>query len=154
MAQEFVPVPPPGFDIAGSFNGVTTAVGQGGTPRIRYQVAGIPFRGKGIGAWAMRQVMSSGAGDEVALGSLHTRIGYALMMVGSEPEPGLVERLDPDRPNGLVLGRYKDRDTSAMRFAAMALVKSKPGLIEILVTECESEERARELIGAAMAPYL
>lgn len=154
MPEEFVPVPPPGFDVAGSFNGVTTAVGQGGTPRIRYQVAGIPFRGKGIAAWAMRQVMKSGAGDEVALGSLHTRIGYALMMVGDEPEPGLTERLDPDRPDGLVLGRYKDRDTKAQKYAAMALVKSKPGLIEILVTECDSEQAARDLARAALAPYL
>lgn len=41
-AEEFVPVPPAGFDIAGTFGGVTTAVGQGGTPRIRYEVKAAP----------------------------------------------------------------------------------------------------------------
>jgi hypothetical protein len=154
MGQDFIPIVPAGFDIAGTFGGVTTAVGQGGVPRIRYQIPRAPIQGKGVAAWAMRQVMKSGAGEEVALGSLHTRIGFALMMVGKEPEPGLTERLSPDKPTGFVLGRYKDTNTDELKYGAMALVKSKPGLIEILVTECTTEQGARDLIGAAMAPYL
>jgi hypothetical protein len=154
MRQEFTPIVPAGFDIAGTFNGVTTAVGKGGVPRIRYQVPNAPIGGKSLAGWAMRQVMKSGAGDEVALGSLHTRIGFALMLVGKEPEPGVTERLSAEKPNGFVLGRYKDGNTNAQKYAAMALVKSKPGLIEILVTECDTEQAARTLIGAAMAPYL
>lgn len=154
MPQEFTPIVPAGFDIAGTFNSITTAVGQGGAPRIRYQVAAMPFKGKGIGSWAMRQLMKAGAGDEVALGSLHSKIQFALMLVGTEPEAGLTERLDPDKPNGYVLGRYKDRTTNAQKYGAMALFKARPGLIEILVTECDSEQTAKELIGAAMAPFL
>ena len=153
MPADFTPIPPPGFDIAGTFNGVTTAVGQGGVPRIRYQISGIPFRGRGLGAWAMRQVMNAGAGDEVALGSLHSRLATALALVGGDPEVGMTQRLDDNRPDGFVLGRYKDRTSGAARFGAMALVKSKAGLIEVLVTECETEDAARDLAGAAMAPY-
>lgn len=154
MAHEFVPIVPAGFDIAGSFNGVTTAVGQGGVPRIRYQLSGVPIKGKGLSAWAMRQVLKSGAGDEVALGSLHSKIQFALMLVGTEPEAGLTERLSDDKPDGLVLGRYRDKDSGAQKYAAMALVKTQQGLIEIFVTECETEAAARELAGAAMAPYV
>jgi hypothetical protein len=43
-AEEFVPVVPAGFDIAGSFDGVTTAVGPDGVPRIRYQLRAVEFR--------------------------------------------------------------------------------------------------------------
>jgi hypothetical protein len=154
MPREFVPVPPPGFDIASSFNGVTTAVGQGGVPRIRYQRTGVQFPSSGLVGFLTREALKSGIGDEVALGSLHTRIKTALMLVGSEPEAGLTERLDKRKPNGLVLGRYKDRDTNAEKYGAMALVKARQGRIEILVTECETESRAREVVGAALAPYV
>jgi hypothetical protein len=154
MPKEFVPVPPPGFDIAGSFNGVTTVVGQGGVPRIRYQRARVQFPSNGLVGFLTRQALKSGIGDEVALGSLHTRIEAALMLIGGEPEAGLTERLDERKPNGLVLGRYKDRDTDAEKYGAMALVKARQGMIEILVTECETESRAREVVGVALAPYL
>lgn len=153
MAREFVPVPPAGFDIAGSFNGVTTAVGQGGVPRIRYQVTGTRFRSGGLVGFGVRQVLKTGVGDEVTLGSLHTRLSFALLMVGQEPEVGTIERTDEKKPNGLALGRYRDKQSGETRYGAIGLVKGEPGLIEILVTECDSEARSRELIGAAMAPY-
>ena len=31
---------------------------------------------------------------------------------------------------------------------------SKPGLVKILVSECDSEGECRELVNAAMGPYL
>ena len=74
-------------------------------------------------------------------------------MVGSEPETGIVKRLDEKKPNGIVLGRYLNK-TGERRYGAMALVKGAPGLIEILVTECDSEESSRGVIDAAIAPYL
>jgi hypothetical protein len=153
MTREFVPVPPAGFDIAGSFDGVTTAVGQGGVPRIRYQLTGTQFRSGGLPGLITRQGLRTGVGDEVALGGLHTRLGFALLMVGSEPEAGMTVRLDERKPNGRVLGRYLDK-AGQRKFGAMALVRSDPGLIEILVTECDSEDRAREVIDAALATYL
>ena len=99
MPKEFVPIPPPGFDIAGTFNGVTTAVGQGGVPHIRYQLTKTEFRSGGVAGWLARRVLAAGVGDEVAL------------------------------------------------------VKLPDGLVEILVTESDSEQQARELAIAAMAPY-
>ena len=153
-AQEFVPVPPAGFDIAGSFNGVTTAVGGGGVPRIRYQLTGTQFRSGGIIGFATRQVLKTGVGDEVALGSLHTRFSFALLMVGVQPEVGVIERIEQRPAAALVLGRYLDRNSNATRYGAMALVKGSPGMIEILVTECDSEDISRQLVQAAMQPYL
>ena len=153
-AKEFVPIVPAGFDIAGSFNGVTTAVGPGGIPRIRYQLTNVEFRSGGIAGFAVRQVLKRGIGDEVALGSLHTKLSTALMLVGEMPETGLVERLDNHALAGLVLGRYVDRKSNGPRYGAMALVKSNPGLIEIFVNECDSEAESREVINAAMGPYL
>ena len=38
IPDDFVPVPPAGFDIAGSFGGLITAVGQGGTPLVTYRL--------------------------------------------------------------------------------------------------------------------
>jgi hypothetical protein len=153
MTREFVPIPPAGFDIAGSFDGVTTAVGQGGVPRIRHQLTGTQFRSGGLAGLITRQVVKGGVGDEAALGGLHTRLELALLMVGSEPEAGLTVRLDERRPNGRVLGRYLDK-AGERKFGAMALVRSDPGLIEILVTECDSEDHAREVIDAAIATYV
>ena len=153
MPMEFVPVPPAGFDIAGSFDGVTTAVGQGGLPRIRYQLTGARSRAGGPVGFGIRQLLKTGVGDEVALGSLHTRLSFALLLVGKDPEVGTIERTDPGKTDGLALGRYKDKTSGETRFAAMALVKGDPGLIEILVTECETEQLSRDLIRAAMAPY-
>ena len=153
-AREFVPIVPAGFDIAGSFNGVTTAVGPGGVPRIRYQLGGVEFRSGGIAGFAVRQVLKRGVGDEVALGSLHTKLSMALMLVGDMPEAGSVERFENHPLAGLVLGRYVDRETKRQRYGAMGLVKAEPGLVEILVTECDNEAASRELIGAALAPYL
>lgn len=153
-AKEFVPVVPAGFEIAGSFNGVTTAVGAGGVPRIRYQLTGTQFRSGGLIGFATRQVLKAGIGDEVALGSLHHRLEVAMMLAGAQPQAGVVERLDSHPLAGLVLGRYADHKTSAARYAAMALVKSRPGLIEILVTECDTERESRDLVTAAMEPYL
>lgn len=152
--KEFVPIVPAGFDIAGSFNGVTTAVGAGGVPRIRYQIVGMDFRTKGVAAFVMKQVMTRGIGDEVTLGSLHSKLEMALMLIGLQPEAGMVERFEDQQLAGLVLGRYLDRKTNAQRFGAMGLVKSKPGLVEIFVSECDSEAQSRELINAALAPYL
>jgi hypothetical protein len=151
---EFVPVVPAGFDIAGSFNGVTTAVGPGGVPRIRYQLRAVEFRSGGIAGFAVRQVLKRGIGDEVALGSLHTKLSMALMLIGDAPETGLVQRFDNHPLAGLVLGRYVDRKTGAPRFGAMAVVKAKPGLVEIFVNECGSEDESRALVNAAMGPYL
>ena len=153
-SKEFVPVVPAGFDIAGSFNGVTTAVGVGGVPRIRYQIVGMNYRTKGVAAFVMKQVMTRGIGDEVTLGSLHSKLSMALMLVGAQPETGIVERLDDHPLAGIVMGRYLDRNTNAQRYGAMGLVKAQPGLIEILVTECDTEAASRELINAALAPYL
>lgn len=152
--KEFVPVVPAGFNIAGSFNGVTTAVGPDGVPRIRYQLVGMDFRTKGIGAFLMKQAMTRGIGDEVTLGSLHSKLAMALMLVGVQPETGIVERLDDHPLAGIVLGRYLDGKTNAPRYGAMGLVKSRPGLLEIFVSECDSEAQSRELINAALAPYL
>ena len=152
--QEFVPVPPAGFDIAGSFNGVTTAVGSGGLPRVRYQLTGTQFRSGGVIGFATRQVLKTGVGDEVALGSLHTRCSFALLMVGVQPEVGVIERTKQHPAAAVVLGRYLDRSSSATRYGAMALVKGSPGMIEILVTECDSEDASRQLVQAAMQPYL
>jgi hypothetical protein len=152
--KEFVPIVPAGFEIAGSFNGVTTAVGQGGVPRIRYQIVGMDFRTKGVAAFVMKQVMTRGIGDEVTLGSLHSRLEMALMLVGPRPETGIVERFDHHPLAGLVLGRYLDRRTSTPRYGAMGLVKSKPGLVEVFVSECDSEAQSRELVEAALGPYL
>lgn len=59
----------------------------------------------------MKQMMTRGIGDEVTLGSLHSKL-------------------------------------------AMGLVKSKPGLVEVLVTECAYEAHSRELVDAELAPYL
>lgn len=153
-AQEFVPIVPAGFDIAGSFNGVTTAVGPGGVPRIRYQLRSAEFRSGGIAGFAVRQVLKRGIGDEVALGSLHTKLSTALMLVGVQPETGIVERFDSHPLAGLVLGRYLDRDSNAQRYGAMGLVKSPHGLFEVLVTECDSEASCRDLVNAALTPYL
>jgi hypothetical protein len=153
-AREFVPIVPAGYDIAGSFNGVTTAVGPAGVPRIRYQVRSVEFRSGGIAGFAVRQVLKRGIGDEVALGSLHTKLSTALLLIGATPETGLVERLDGHPLAGLALGRYVDPKSNERRYAAMGLVKAQPGLIEILVTECDSEAATRELINAALAPYL
>lgn len=152
--KDFVPIVPAGFDIAGSFNGVTTAVGQGGVPRIRYQVVGMDYRTKGVGGFVMKQVMTRGIGDEVTLGSLHSKLEMALMLVGLQPEAGIVERFENHPLGGVVIGRYLDRDTKAPRYGAMGLVKSKPGLVEAFVSECDSEAQSRELINAALAPYL
>ena len=154
MPKEFVPIVPAGFNIAGSFNGVTTAVGIDGVPRIRYQLVGMEFRTKGIAAFVMKQAMTRGIGDEVTLGSLHSKLAMALMLVGVQPETGIVERLDSHPLAGIVLGRYLDRKTNTPRYGAMGLVKSKPGLLEIFVSECDSEPESRELIKAALAPYL
>ncbi|HSS62153.1 MAG TPA: hypothetical protein VLK30_11940 [Candidatus Limnocylindrales bacterium] len=154
-AQEFVPVVPAGFEIAGSFNGVTTAVAPGGVPRIRYRIhQGVQFRSGGLIGFATRQVLKRGVGDEVLIGSLHTRLATALMLVGVMPEAGLVERLDSHPIAALVVGRYNDHKTEALRYGAMALVRGRPGIVEVLVTECDSEAASRELINAAMAPYL
>lgn len=151
--KEFVPIVPAGFEIAGSFNGVTTAVGQGGAPRIRYQIVGMSFRTKGIAGFAMKQIMTRGIGDEVTLGSLHSKLEMAMTLVGAQPEAGVVERLETHPLAGLVLGRYVNKDAQP-RYAAMALVKIKPGLVEIFVSECDSEAAGRELIDAALAVYL
>lgn len=152
--KEFVPVVPAGFDIAGSFNGVTTAVGVDGVPRIRYQLVGMNFRTKGIAAFVMKQAMTRGIGDEVTLGSLHSKLATALMLIGNEPETGIVERRDDHSLAGVVLGRYLDRKTATARYGAMGLVKGKAGLLEIFVSECDSEAQSRELVNAALAPYL
>lgn len=152
--KEFVPVPPAGFEIAGSFNGVTTAVGQGGVPRIRYQLTGVQFRSGGLIGFATRQVLKTGVGDEVALGSLHGRLEMALLMVGGQGEVGIVERIENQPAAGFVLGRYLDQRSETARFAAMALIKAQPGMIEVLVTECDDEDTARRLINAALALYL
>ena len=145
---------PAGFNIAGSFNGVTTAVGPGGVPRIRYQLRNVEFRSGGIAGFAVRQALKRGIGDEVALGSLHTKLSTALMLVGATPETGLVERFDTHPLAGLVLGRYRDGTTKEQRYGAMGLVKARLGLVDILVTECDSEAASRELINAALGPYL
>lgn len=102
----------------------------------------------------MRQVLKRGIGDDVALGSLHTKLSTALMLVGAMPKTGIVERLDGHPLAGLVLGRYVDNKSNEQRYGAMGLVKARPGLVEILVTECDSEAASRELINAALAPYL
>ncbi len=151
--EPFSPAPPPGFEIAGTFNGVTTAVGVAGE-RIRYRLTNVSFPSGGLIGFATRMVLRTGAGDEVALGSLHTRLSMALMMVGDKPEAGVPERIERGPAAGLVLGRYFDRASRAIRYGAMALVKSKPGIVEILVTECDSEESSRRLAHAALEPYL
>ncbi|HKC20651.1 MAG TPA: hypothetical protein VKE27_13590 [Candidatus Dormibacteraeota bacterium] len=152
--REFVPIVPAGFEIAGSFNGVTTAVGQGGVPRIRYQIVGMSLRTKGVAAFVVKQVMTRGIGDEVTLGSLHSKLEMALMLAGQQPETGLVERFGNHPLAGLVLGRYLDRQTNTPRYGAMGLVKSQPGLVEVFVSECDSEAQSRELVNAALGPYL
>jgi hypothetical protein len=76
------------------------------------------------------------------------------MMVGDQPETGAVERLDDQKPNGFVLGRYRDRKSGDTKFGGMALLKAAPGIVKILVTECDTEQISRELTYAAMAPYL
>lgn len=153
--KDFAPILPDGFINAGAFNGVTTAVGPNGEEdeRIRYQLTGAPFPTSGVLGFGIRQLMKTGVGGEVALGGLHSRIELAMALVGSEPEAGLTERLDDKRPDGLVLGRYKDRKTNAVQYAAMSLLKTKQGTLEIFVTRCASEDRARELMRAAMALY-
>ena len=98
--------------------------------------------------------MTRGIGDEVTLGSLHSKLSTALMLVGAQPETGIVERLEDHPLAGIVMGRYLDHKTNAQRYGAMGLVKSKPGLVEILVTECDTEAAGRDLINAALAPYL
>ena len=153
--KDFVPTVPTGFDIAGTFNGVTTAVGPGGVPRIRYQVhQGVQFPTTGVIGFAARQVMKRGVGDEVLIGSLHSRLEMALMLVGQMPEVGLTERLESHPTAAMVLGRYLDRKTDAQRYGAMALIKGTAGMVEVLVSECDTEAAARELIGKAMEPYL
>jgi hypothetical protein len=154
MSPEFVPFPPAGFEMAGAFNGVTTAVGPGGAPRIRYQLTGIKFRSGGLIGFATRQVLKTGAGHEVTLGSLHTRLSLALIMVGDHVEAGSVERFEHPPSAALVLGRYFDRNSGLERYGAIALVKGAPGMIEILVTECDTAAESREVINAALAPYL
>jgi len=145
---------PAGYDIAGSFNGVTTAVGAGGVPRLRYQISGVEFRSGGLAGFAVRQVLKRGVGDEVAIGSLHSRLSMALMLVGQQPETGIVERLESRTAAATVMGRYKDSKAETLRYGAMGLVRAAPGMIEILATECDSEAAARELITAALSPYL
>ena len=92
--KDFAPALPEGFVNAGTFNGVTTAVG---------------------------------------------------------PEAGVTERLDEKKPEGLVLGRYLDRKSGATQYAAMSLVTTRQGTLEIFVTRCPTEDRSRELMRAAMA---
>lgn len=153
--QDFVPTVPAGFEIAGTFNGVTTAVGPGGVPRIRYQLhQGVQFPTTGVIGFAARQVMKRGMGDEVLIGSLHSRLEMALMLIGQMPEVGLTERLESHPTAALVLGRYLNQKTDAQRYAAMALVKGRPGMVEVFASECDTESAARELIGRAMEPYL
>lgn len=151
--RDFVPTPPDGFEVAGTFGGVTTAVGATGEI-IRYQRTEVRFPGGGLIGMAARMVLRAGVGDEVALGGLANRLSTALMMVGTYPEAGLPERLERPAPAALAIGRYESRKAAARRFAAMALVRTRDGIVEILVTECPTEERARALIGRAMAPYL
>jgi hypothetical protein len=153
MPPGFIPAPPPGFEIAGTFNGVTTAVGTNGE-RIRYRLTQVSFPSGGLIGFATRLVLRTGVGDEVALGGLHHRLSTALMMVGDRPEAGMPERLREESAAGLVLGRYLDRESRATRYGAMALVKGKPGMVEILVTECDSEDVCRRLVHAAVTPYL
>jgi hypothetical protein len=74
-------------------------------------------------------------------------------MVGQQPEAGVPERLDQGPAAGFVLGRYQDAKSGETRYAAMGLVKRKPGLVEILVTECATEQASRELVMTAMEPY-
>jgi hypothetical protein len=62
--------------------------------------------------------------DELALGSLHTRLSFALMQELRTAEA----RRDRPRP--------------------------KPRLIETLVTDAQNEQAAKDLVGAAMAPYV
>lgn len=152
--KEFTPSIPAGFEIAGSFNGVTTAVAPGGVPRIRYQIIGLEFRSPGIIGFAVRQALKRGVGDEVTIGSLHSRLATALALVGGMPETGIVERSDRHPMAALVLGRYLDRKSNAQRYGAMGVVKAKPGMVEVLVTECDSEAASRRLVNAAMEPYL
>lgn len=152
-SEAFSPAPPPGFEIAGTFNGVTTAIAAGGE-RIRYRLTKVSFPSGGLIGFLTRRVLSSGVGDEVALGSLHSRLATALALIGGSPEAGMPERIGRGPASGLVLGRYVDRASGATRYGAMALVKGKPGMVEILVTECASEESSRRLAQAALEPYL
>ena len=92
-SEAFSPAPPPGFEIAGTFNGVTTAVGAGGE-RIRYRLTNVRFPSGGLIGFATRMVLRTGVGDEVALGSLHTRLATALALIGGNPEAGMPERID------------------------------------------------------------
>lgn len=154
--KDFTPLLPEGFVNAGTFNGVTTAVGPGGadSERIRYQLTGVPFPTSGLLGFGIRQLMKTGVGGEVALGSLHSKLEFAMALIGEQPEAGVTERLDAEKPDGLVLGHYLERTSAARRYAAMSLVKTKEGTLEIFVTRCATEDRARELMRAAMAPYV
>lgn len=122
--------------------------------RIRYQLTRVPFPTRGLVGFGIRQLMKTGVGGEVALGSLHSKIEIAMALIGDQPEAGVTERLDDKRPDGLVLGRYLDRESGAARYAATSLVKTRQGTLEIFVTRCASEARSRELMVAAMAPYV
>jgi hypothetical protein len=53
-----------------------------------------------------------------------------------------------------VLGRYVDRKSRATQFAAMSLVKTRLGTLEIFVTRCATEDWNRELMRAAITPYV
>ncbi len=146
---EFVPVPPAGFDIAGTFDGVTTAFGQGGAPRIRYQVTRTKRRSGGIAGAAKR-----GPGGEVVLDGLHARLSFAMTALGEQPEAGAVERPDGCKAGGFALGRYLEHSSKAARYGGMALVEGRPGVVELLVTACETEAEARHLVEAAMSPFI
>jgi hypothetical protein len=152
--REFVPIPPAGFDVAGSFDGATTAVGAGGAPLIRYQVTRVNDRVDGVLGDAARQFMKNGDTDEVTLGGLHTRLSAALGAAGDRPEAGIVERLGTAKAAGICLGRYLDRTSRQPRYAGIAIVSCTGGLLEILVTECDSEDGCRNLVTTALAPYL
>ena len=151
--RDFTPISPAGFEVAGTFNGVTTAVGPA-REVIRYQRTEVRFPSGGVVGMAVRMVLRAGVGDEVALGGLSNRLATALMMLGTMPEAGLPERLDRQSPAAFVLGRYQSGKAGAQRFGAMALFRTGAGMVEILVSECETEARAREVVGQAMAPYL
>jgi hypothetical protein len=88
------------------------------------------------------------------IGSLHSRLETALMLTGQMPEVEITERLDSHPTAAVVLGRYLNQKTAVQRYAAMALVKGKPGMVEVLVTECDTEAAGRELIHKAIEPYL
>lgn len=73
--DEFVPIPPGGFDIAGTFDGVTTAVGQGGTPRIRYEIidpVNAPSAQSEPESSAVARVMTSAGWLEIQVSECHS----------------------------------------------------------------------------------